>query len=200
MKTRPFALPLTLLIVAAADGAHPQVLDDSLELTLFAEQPEIVTPVGCTFDHLGRLLVIESHTHFRPEDYSGPKTDRVRIVADTDGDGKADQFRTFFDGTHATMSIAAGSEKWVYIATRMEIFRVRDDDGDGRADSREDLIQLQTAGNYPHNGLGGLAFDGRGNLYFGIGENLGEPYVIRGSDDQTLSGGGEGGNIYRHKH
>ena len=197
MKTRPFVLPLTLLIAAAASGAQPQVLDDRLELTLFAEHPEIVTPVGCTFDHKGRLLVIESHTHFTPEDYSGPKTDRVRIVADTDGDGRADEFRTFFDGTHATMSIAAGSENWVYIATRMKIFRVRDDNDDGCADSREDLIQLETEGNYPHNGLGGLAFDGQGNLYFGLGENLGLPYVIRGSDDRTVSGGGEGGNIYR---
>ena len=195
--SRLFALPVILFSAAVAGAAHPQVLDDRLELTLFAEQPRIVTPVGCTFDHQGRLLVIESHTHFPPEDYSGPKTDRIRIVTDTDGDGSADQFRTFLDGTHATMSIAAGSDRWIYIATRMKIFRVRDDDGDGSADSREDLIQLQTEGNYPHNGLGGLAFDGQGHLYFGLGENLGLPYAIRGRDNHTLNGGGEGGNIYR---
>ncbi len=199
MRIRPILVMLLTLPCAAgdADAGGPDVLDDRLRLTLFAEQPDIVTPVGCTFDHLGRLLVIESHTHFPPEDYTGPKTDRIRIVTDTDGDGSADEFRTFFDGTQATMAIAAGPEKWIYIATRMEVFRVRDVDGDDQVDVREDLVHLETKGDYPHNGLGGLSFDGHGNLLFGLGENLGAPYVIHGSDGRTLTGGGEGGNVYR---
>ena len=36
-----------------------------------------------------------------------------------------------------------------------------------------------------------------GNVYFGLGENLGADYRLIGSDGTTLAGGGEGGNIYR---
>jgi putative heme-binding domain-containing protein len=38
-----------------------------------------------------------------------------------------------------------------------------------------------------------------GNLYFSLGENLGAAYRLIGSDGTTLSGGGEGGSIYRCK-
>ncbi len=60
-------------------------------------------------------------------------------------------------------------------------------------------MHLETKGNYPHNGLAGFAFDALGNMFFGFGENLGADYKIIGSDGTTLSGGGEGGNLYRCK-
>jgi putative heme-binding domain-containing protein len=60
----------------------------------------------------------------------------------------------------------------------------------------ERIIFLDTKGDYPHNGLSGLTFDAAGNLMFGMGENLGADYKLIGSDGVTLSGGGEGGNIY----
>jgi len=173
------------------------VLDDRLVLELVAAEPDIVTPIGATFDSRGRLLVIESHTHFPPQDYAGPKSDRIRIIEDTDGDRRADRFRSFFEGTTATMSIERGPDDWIYVATRMEVFRIRDRDGDDRADQREDLVRLETSGNYPHNGLAGLMFDGQGRLWFGLGENLGEPYRIVDRGGVAFSGGGEGGNIYR---
>ena len=83
----------------------PRVNDDRMQLTLFASEPDIVTPTGATFDHQERLLVIESHTHQRPKNYDGPESDRIRIIEDTDGDGKADRFRTFYavSYTHLTL-------------------------------------------------------------------------------------------------
>ena len=41
-----------------------------------------------------------------------------------------------------------------------------------------------------------MALDPLGRLAFGLGENLGEKYQLIGSDGTTLSGGGEGGNVY----
>ena len=55
-----------------ADAAEPRVLVDGYELELVAREPDIVTPIGMAFDSQGRLLVIESHTHQRPDDYAGP--------------------------------------------------------------------------------------------------------------------------------
>lgn len=186
-----------LWFAATTAAAEPQLLDNRLELRLVARDPEIVTPIGMTFDRQGRMLVIESHTHFPAEDYAGPKSDRIRLIEDTNGDGRADRFRTFFEGTRSTMSIARGSGDWIYVATRMEVFRIADTNNDDVADVRERLAHLVTAGDYPHNGLCGLAFDQQGQLYFGLGENLGADYELIGHDGTRLVGGGEGGNIYR---
>lgn len=193
------ALPCLLFVNSAwklSAQEIPVVLDDRMELTLFAAEPDIVTPTGATFDAKGRLLVIESHTHQRPEEYEGPESDRIRIVEDRDGDGKADRFRTFFEGTEATMSIRRGPDNWIYVATRAKIFRIRDTDHDDIADEQQTIVYLETKGNYPHNGLCSLVPDVNGYLYFGMGENLGEAYRMIGTDGSTQRGSGEGG-IFR---
>jgi putative membrane-bound dehydrogenase-like protein len=179
---------------ANADG--PVSADPRLVVTRFAVSPDIVHPIALDFDAKGRLLVVESHTHFRPMSYSGPRHDRIRVLEDTDGDGKADRITTFFEGTTYTMDLAVHPDGSVYVATRNEILRLRDTDGDGKADERVRIAFLDTAGNYPHNGLGGLSFDARGDLRFGMGENLGAPYKLIAADGTTLAGGGEGGNVY----
>lgn len=173
-------------------AADPRVTDPAYELELVTSEPNLVTPVGLSFDDRGRLLVVESHTHFRPEDYQGPPADRIRIV-EPDGAIK----RSFYEGTKYTMGLRPGPDGWMYVATRMEVFRLKDADGDGTAETREEVARLETKGDYPHNGLSGLAIGPDGKLYFGMGENLGEPYELIGSDGQRLPGGGEGGNVFR---
>ncbi|QDU23881.1 PVC-type heme-binding CxxCH protein [Urbifossiella limnaea] len=194
------AAVVVILAVANAQPAPPAAptaADPRLVVERFAAAPDIVQPIALDFDARGRLLVVESHTHFRPANYAGPKADRVRVLEDTDGDGRADKFTTFFEGTTATMDLAVHPDGSVYLATRNEVLRLRDTDGDGTADEKTRVAFLDTAGNYPHNGLAGLAFDARGDLIFGMGENLGAPYKLVGADGTTLTGGGEGGNLFR---
>lgn len=175
----------------------PKVTDARLSMELFADLGQIATPIGLEVDRKGRVFVIESHTHFRPGKYKGPAADRIRMFEDTDGDGKADRISTFYEGTVFTMDLLFGHDGWLYVATRMEIFRLKDMDGDGKAETRQNIASLKTKGNYPHNGLSGLAMDFAGRLHFGLGENLGEPYELIGADGGKLTGGGEGGNVYR---
>jgi putative membrane-bound dehydrogenase-like protein len=204
VRHRIVAAVVAAVLVAAAGGQPPPKpaadapvsADPRLVVERFAAAPDIVQPIALDFDAKGRLLVVESHTHFRPAKYAGPKHDRIRVLEDTDGDGKADRFTTFFEGTTATMDLACHPDGSVYVATRNEVLRLRDTDGDGTADERVRIAFLDTAGNYPHNGLSGLTFDSRGDLYFGMGENLGAPYKLIGSDGTTLAGGGEGGNVF----
>src|SRR3954466_14088482 len=94
------AAALALAVALAAPRAEPQAArpddaprahDPRLRVELFAAAPDIVHPISMDFDRRGRLLVIESHTHFRPPNYAGPPHDRVRVLEDTDGDGKADR-------------------------------------------------------------------------------------------------------------
>jgi putative membrane-bound dehydrogenase-like protein len=206
-RRRPaFALCLCAALLAwvpgparAADAPRsdqPRAADDRLRVDLFAVSPDIVHPVCLDFDARGRLLVIESHTHFPPPNYKGPKHDRIRILEDTDGDGKADRFTTFFEGTTKTMDVAGHPDGSVYVASRSEILRLRDTKGNGKADEKARVVFLDTKGDYPHNGLSGLCFDSQGDLYFGLGENLGAPYRLIGSDGRELTGGGEGGGVF----
>ncbi len=205
MRHRLAAATAAVALLAAARGQTPPApaagapvaADPRLVVERFAAAPDVVHPIALDFDVKGRLLVVESHTHFRPANYTGPKADRVRVLEDTDGDGKADRSTTFFEGTTATMDLATHPDGSVYLATRNEVLRLRDTDGDGKADDKTRVAFLDTAGNYPHNGLSGLVFDARGDLYFGMGENLGAPYKLVGADGTALSGGGEGGNLFR---
>ena len=185
----------------AADA--PRLVDPRLVLERIAAEPEIVTPTGIAVDHRGRILVIESHTHFPPENYKGPRADRIRVFEDRDHDGRPEPAGIFFEGTKWTMSLAVARDGTVYVASRAAIYRLEDRDDNGRADGTEGgkvpdpIVRLDSKGDYPHNGLSGFAFDARGLVYFGLGENLGADYRLIGRDGVTFSGGGEGGNIYR---
>lgn len=176
--------------------ARPVPLLDGIEVELIAREPEIVTPIGCRFDLQGRLFVIESHTHFPPDQYAGPPHDRIKVWRDSDGDGRLDAMQLFHEGTRRTMGLAIDADGWVYLITRQELLRVRDTDGDLVADTQQSLVRLDTTADYPHNGLGGIALKSDGRIVFGLGENFGAPYVLRGSDGSELRGGGEGGNVF----
>src|SRR5258707_920269 len=109
-----------VFIVTSAAFAQPEipkVSDPRLVVELVAQSPDIVHPISCDFDAKGRLLVIESHTHFAPKDYKGPKFDRIQSFDVAKG-GKP---TTFFEGTRHTMDLAAHPDGSVYIATRNEI-------------------------------------------------------------------------------
>ncbi|MEW4531014.1 PVC-type heme-binding CxxCH protein [Maioricimonas sp. JC845] len=217
--TNPTVLTGTaLLLIAATTGGlagandqWPRSVDTRLKVTLFAENPSINTPTGIDVDPRGRVWALESNTHFRPDDYDGPETDRLLVFEDPDGNGRADGVTTFATGFTYAMSVAF-RPPWidpvaldtddvpaqqVFLATRAEILLLEDLDGDDVCDRRTRLVHLETDGNYPHNGLAGFAFDALGWMYFGFGENLGAGYTIVGRDGTRLSGGGEGGNMYR---
>ena len=199
---------LWLAVLSATAGLEspphspPRTLDSRLVFELIATEPEIVTPTGIAVDQRGRILVVESHTHFRPAGYKGPPADRIRVFEDHNGDGKPECTGTFFEGTQKTMNVAVARDGSVFVATRSALYRLADRDGDGRADGTPagklptPIVRLETKGDYPHNGLSGFAFDYSGKAYFGLGENLGASYRLVGSDETTFSGGGEGGNIY----
>jgi putative membrane-bound dehydrogenase-like protein len=195
MRCHWLAALVALAPASPAPAAPPAVTDDRLALELVAKEPDIVTPTGLAVDERGRVWVIENHTHQRPKDYNGPPSDRVRVFADFDADGRARQVTTFADGFTNAMGLALGKDGVVFLATRSDVYRMHD--RDGVAGEKKVIVRLDSPGDYPHNGLSGFAFDGVGNLYFALGENLGAPYKVIGSDGTTFSGGGEGGSIYR---
>jgi putative heme-binding domain-containing protein len=101
---------------------------------LVASEPDIVNPVAMTFDERGRIWITESLEYPRRE--AGPGRDRVKVLEDSDGDGKADRFTIFADGLNIPSGIAVG-HGGVWVANSPDILFMQDRDGDGQADSRE---------------------------------------------------------------
>jgi putative membrane-bound dehydrogenase-like protein len=191
-----------IAIFSPGFAAEPRVLVDGCKLELIAHEPEIVTPIGMAFDGKGRLLVIESHTHQRPADYQGPAGDRIRMLSDSDGDGRLDAWSTFAEGFQQSMNLCARPKGGVYLVTRRDVRLLEDADGDGASDKETILLHLETTGDYPHNGLSGIAYqqgsDGRDgdHLVLGLGENSGVPYTIVGSDGSKFEYHDGAGNVF----
>lgn len=187
-----------LAVTAVADERPPEVqtLLPGVKLTMVAEHPGLATPTGIDVDRQGRIWAVSTHTHFRPENYVGPKFDEILIFSDGDGDGQLEQRQVFYNATEATMDLELGLDGWVYLAERDRILRIKDADGDGKAEVVENLAVLQTEANYPHNGLEGLAWHPDGDLLFTLGENYAKPWTLTGVDGQSMQGSGEGG-IFR---
>ena len=137
MGTFVSSLVAALTAISLADGSQttpPKALDSRLVFERVAAEPEIVTPTGIAVDSRGRVLVIESHTHFRPAGYPGPPADRIRVFEDRNHDGKPECTGTFFEGTKMTMNLRVARDDSVFVATRSALYHLWDRDGDGKAD------------------------------------------------------------------
>ncbi|MCA9231034.1 MAG: c-type cytochrome [Planctomycetales bacterium] len=177
-------------LIAAEREPHTLVLQPGVQLSLVAEHPALATPTGVDVDCQGRVWVVANHTHFRPDDYTGPELDEVLIF-----DNRGER-RVFCMRTQTTTDLELGADGWVYLAERGRILRIQDTDGDGQGDLEEQLLTLTTEATYPHNGLCGLAWTTDGDLLFGLGENYAEPWTLSGVDGIEFRGTGEGG-IFR---
>lgn len=100
------------------------------------EFPDLANPVQMSFDDRGRLWVatMPSYPHYRPGD---PRPDdKLLILEDTDGDGRADRQTVWADGLHLPMGFEFAPEG-VYLSQGTHLVLLSDTDGDDRADRRE---------------------------------------------------------------
>ncbi|MFN9720548.1 MAG: PVC-type heme-binding CxxCH protein [Planctomycetota bacterium] len=110
---------------------------EGFQVEVVASEPNIVNPVAMTIDEKGRFWITESLEY--PRRAAGPGQDRVKILEDTDADGKADQFTIFMEGLNIPSGIAVG-HGGVWVANAPDLLFVRDTDGDGKADSQEVVV------------------------------------------------------------
>ena len=113
-KLSPFNVMLVLLLVAgvpqqAFQPPAPQTaqtfgpvriplelfqVPDGLEVTLWASSPLLQNPTNIDIDKDGRIWVAEG-VRYRSHHARQPEGDRIVVLQDTDGDGKADTTHTF---------------------------------------------------------------------------------------------------------
>ncbi|MEQ2009151.1 MAG: PVC-type heme-binding CxxCH protein [Limisphaerales bacterium] len=169
-------------------SAKIEALQPGVKLTLLAEHPALVTPIGIDVDAKGSIYLVASHTHHRPQGYAGPEHDEV-LVFDLEGNRR----RVFYNKTDRTMHVKVGPDGWLYLAERSRVLRVKDTNSDGVGDVEENLATLDTVSDYPHNGLSGMAWHPDGGLVFSLGENFGKDWTLTSKDGVKLTGRGEGG-------
>lgn len=137
-----------------------------MEVTLFADEkrfPDLVNPVQMAWDPAGRLWVLAWPSY--PRWTAGtPMADKILILEDTDGDGRADKQTTFADD----LVNPTGIEFWnggVYVACCPDLLFLEDTDGDGVADRRERVLHGISSGD-THHSANSFVMGPDGALYF----------------------------------
>ncbi len=110
---------------------------EGFSVELVASEPDMVNPIGMTFDERGRIWITESLEYPRSE--PGKGRDRVKVLEDTDGDGRADKFTIFAEGLNIPSGIAVG-HGGVWVANAPDILFLQDTDGDGKADKTQVVV------------------------------------------------------------
>jgi putative membrane-bound dehydrogenase-like protein len=109
---------------------------DGFSVELVAAEPNIVNPVAMTIDERGRFWITESLEYPRRD--PGPGRDRIKILEDTTGDGRADRITVFADGLNIPSGIAVGhGGVWVANAPDILFYRIGPD---GRAAGQPEVI------------------------------------------------------------
>jgi putative membrane-bound dehydrogenase-like protein len=148
---------------------------DGLEVTAMATEPMLQNPTNIDVDERGRVWVCEAY-NYRPGINGNPTNalgDRILILEDNDGDGKADTAKVFYQGPelNAPLGICVLGNK-VIVSQSPYVWIFYDDNNDDKADRKEILFQGISGEQHDH-GVHAFTFGPDGKLYFNFG-NAGE--------------------------
>jgi putative membrane-bound dehydrogenase-like protein len=189
MKTRPRFFIIVLFLLAIP-GVWSQLPPDKalksfkvspgLEISLWASEPLFVNPTCMDIDHKGRVWVCESvnyRSKLHGRKLRRPEGDRILILEDSKGTGKADKVTVFYQSpdTLAPLGIAVAPDPdgpgcKVYVCQSPDILLFEDKDGDGKADGPPKKL-LTGFGGYDHDhGVHGILIGPDNKLYVSVGD------------------------------
>jgi putative membrane-bound dehydrogenase-like protein len=177
--------------VALADSGQLYLPND-LEATLWAESPMFNNPTNMDIDAKGRVWITEAVNYRKfnnkPETrLDHPEGERIMILEDTDGDGKADNSKVFVQDPDlvSPLGIAVIGNK-VIVSCAPNLVVYTDENGDDKPDRKE--IMLTGFGGMDHDhSLHALVAGPDGKYYFNTG-NAG-PHIVTDIDGWTLRSG-----------
>jgi uncharacterized protein len=125
----------------AEETVQHTTLRPGFTMEVFATEPMIGRIIDFTWDERGRMWAVETNDYpnrVLPEDEPGG--DRILILEDTNGDGRADAVAVFAEGLNLATSLVLANGG-VIVAQAPVILFLRDTTGDGRADERTVLSE-----------------------------------------------------------
>ncbi|MAI33099.1 MAG: hypothetical protein CMM07_15695 [Rhodopirellula sp.] len=169
-------------------------LPQGFEIQLVASEPEIAKPMNIAFDDRSRLWVSSSQEYpFAAEPGAKPR-DAIKILEDVDGDGYAENVKTFADGLNIPMGLLPYGEGVICFSIP-NIWYLRDTDGDDKADQREVLYGPFDTSNDTHGMCNSFMLGNDGWIYACHGfSNQSE---VSGKDGHTIKM--DSGNVFRFK-
>lgn len=132
--TAPATTPLSPEEAFAA-----MTLPEGFRVTVCAAEPEVQQPIAMALDHRGRLWIAEAYAYpLRRKDDEA--RDRILIFEDTDGDGKFDSRKVFYEGLNLVSGMEVGFGG-VFVGAAPYLLFIPDRDGDDQPDGEpEDLL------------------------------------------------------------
>jgi uncharacterized protein len=122
------------------EAAKHMQIPAGFELTLFASEPMIQgNPEAMAWDERGRLWIAETKDYPNNMQAAGQGHDEIKILEDTNRDGKADKVTVFADRLSIVSSLVF-SRGGIVVAQGGEFTFLKDTNGDDKADVRETLI------------------------------------------------------------
>jgi putative membrane-bound dehydrogenase-like protein len=155
-----------------------------LEATLWAAEPLLVNPTNIDIDSRGRVWVAEGLNYRLTRGgnrrfHRIEEADRIKILEDTDGDGKADKVTVFADRIFPVPMGIAVEERYssvgkyegcrVFVGNSPDLLVLEDTDGDDKADKRYALL-TGFGGIDSDHGVHGMVLGLDGKLYFTHGD------------------------------
>ena len=138
--------------VRPTDALSPQdeqkalQVPEGFEVQFVASEPDIFKPMNMAFDERGRMWITDSLEYPWAAPLDKPARDSVKILQDTDGDGKADKIITFADGLNIPIGIypypsrkdetTGKTIQGAIVYSIPYIWDLRDTDGDDICDER----------------------------------------------------------------
>ena len=175
----------------AQDVTASFAVPDDLRVTLWAESPQLYNPTAIDVDSAGRIWVAEAVNYRkwngRNPGRDHPDGDRIVVLEDKDGDGRAETSTVFVQDEDlvAPLGIAVIGDS-VFVSCSPTIWRYRDLDGDLRSD--EKTVFLTGFGGHDHDhGAHSLVAGPDGRLWFAVG-NAG-PHIVTDASGWTLRSG-----------
>jgi glucose/arabinose dehydrogenase len=156
--------PITYL--SAEEALKTFALPDGFQMSLFASEvefPELANPTQMAFDARGRLWVctMQSYPQYLPPH---KPNDKILILEDTDGDGRADKSTVFVDKLHLPTGFAIG-DGGAYVAQQPNLVFFKDTDGDDKADQFEYMLHGFDSAD-SHHSISAFTWGPDGALYF----------------------------------
>jgi putative membrane-bound dehydrogenase-like protein len=156
----------------AAEPAAPFQVADGLAIEPFAVEPLLANPADIDVDARGRVWVCEV-LNYRGKKETRPEGDRILVLEDTDGDGRADRQTVFHQGRDVDSAlgicvIGEGPGRRVIVSCAPEVLVFHDDDGDLRADRRETLFTKTGRPQHDHS-VHAFVVGPDGRWYFNFG-------------------------------